>query len=153
LSLYRHTDDFKFAAVVDPTAKLLREHCDGVPLFGEEVDSLPSFDQLWVSDSALLDKVLRATGHTREDAESEYFRGSREIADYEREAHRLCPLYAPKSEGLYAVLGGWHVLWPEDDSYDRDDSRLVLWTFHKSEPWVEVWSDNAGSLSVIPRIT
>jgi hypothetical protein len=138
---------------VDPAARLSQEQSDGIPLFGEESYSLLSFDELLSSGSALLDKILRATGHTRADAESKSFRDSQAITDYEQEAHRHCPLYCSKSEGLYAVLGGWHVLWPDDDSYDRDYGRLVLWTFHDSEPWVEVWLDKSGKLSVLPRIT
>jgi hypothetical protein len=146
-------DAGNFAAVVDRSARLSPEPAEGIPLHGEEVYSLPSFDELWSSGSVLLDEILRATGHARADVESKSFQTSQALADYEQEAHRLCPLYRSQSEGLYAVLGGWHIMWPDDDSYDRDYGRLVLWTFYHAEPWVEVWLDNSGNLSVIPRIT
>jgi len=33
-----------------------------------------------------------------------------------------------------------------------EPGRLVVWTFHEAEPWVEVWLDG-GRLKAIPRIT
>jgi hypothetical protein len=51
------------------------------------------------------------------------------------------------------VLGGWHMLWPEDDRFDRGDNELLLWTFEDAEPWVEVWLTAQGELVVQERIT
>jgi hypothetical protein len=39
------------------------------------------------------------------------------------------------------------------DAYGGQEGRLVLWTFHEAEPWVEVWLDKGGRLKAVPRIT
>lgn len=64
-----------------------------------------------------------------------------------------CPLFYADAEGIFATLGGWHVPWPENDAYDDELGRLVLWTFKDSEPWLEVWQRPSGQLRVVPRIT
>jgi hypothetical protein len=51
------------------------------------------------------------------------------------------------------MLGGWHEPWPENDAYDDEPGRLVLWTFKNSEPWLEVWQRPSGQLEVVARIT
>jgi hypothetical protein len=64
-----------------------------------------------------------------------------------------CPLHYADDEGIYAMLGGWHELWPENDAYDDEPGRLVLWTFKDAEPWLEVWQRPSGQVEVIPPIT
>lgn len=61
-----------------------------------------------------------------------------------------CPLYR---KGILLSLGGWHIPWPEYDTYDQEAGRLVLWTFEGAEPWLEVWQRPSGQLEVIPRIS
>lgn len=56
------------------------------------------------------------------------------------------------SEGIHAVLGGWHFPWPDGDWEELIDRRLIAWTLADSEAWVEVW-DQGGAFRVIERIT
>jgi len=60
-----------------------------------------------------------------------------------------CPVYAREP---FAVLGGWHFPWPDDDWELLRDRNLLVWTLKESEPWVEVW-DNSGDFEVFQRIT
>ena len=38
------------------------------------------------------------------------------------------------SQKYAAVLGGWHIMWPEDEFYMPKEMELVIWTFRDSEP-------------------
>ena len=74
----------------------------------------------------------------------------RDIADgYERAYQDQLLLY---SGGAHAVLGGWPMSWPDGNRDELLESRLIVWTFEDSEPWVEVW-ENQGRFRVIQRIT
>jgi hypothetical protein len=35
-------------------------------------------------------------------------------------------------------LGGWHMMWPDDDFYVPPETQPVLWTVRDTEPWIEV---------------
>jgi hypothetical protein len=70
--------------------------------------------------------------------------------EYERLYQSECPLYS--SDGVFAMLGGWHFPWPDGDWQDLLDQSLLVWTFKESEPWVEVWNTAQG-FRVIQRIT
>lgn len=71
------------------------------------------------------------------------------LLDYEERS----PLQDEDQGGVFAILGGWHQLWPEDDAFDVEPGRLVLWTFQDAEPWLEVWQRPSGELEVVSRIT
>lgn len=122
LSLYQAADgrDPEFITVADAEEGWTPSECDGILLFGREVTSMPPIEALGVCGSELGQRWLDADG-------------SLDIRDaYDREYQRHCPLYG---EDTYAVLGGWHMLWPEMNAYDEEKGRLVLWTFRDSEPY------------------
>jgi hypothetical protein len=67
-----------------------------------------------------------------------------------RQCHsNLSPFY---SGSAHAVLGGWHVPWPDGDWDELAERPLLVWTLEDSEPWVEVWADGKG-FEVKQRIT
>ena len=56
--------------------------------------------------------------------------------DYLRYWQKNCPLYGGQA---FAVLGGWHFPWPDDDWEELGNGTLLVWTIEDAEPWVEVW--------------
>jgi len=55
-------------------------------------------------------------------------------------------------QSVFAVLGGWHLSWPEGDWQDLVDYPLIVLTLAESEPWVEAFGVNGG-FRVIQRIS
>jgi hypothetical protein len=110
---------------------------DGIELIGTEDVALPPEEALEIYGSEEMRKVLHDPD---------------QVGLLESYPER-CPLHYADREGIYAMLGGWHVPWPENDAYDNEPGRLVLWTFKEAEPWLEVWQRPAGHLEVVPRIT
>ena len=109
----------------------------GIELVGTEDVALPPVEALEVYGNEEMRNLLHSPDQTA-------------LLDAYEER---CPLHYADREGIYAMLGGWHVLWPENDAYDDEPGRLVLWTFKDSEPWLEVWQRPSGQLEVVPRIT
>jgi hypothetical protein len=68
---------------------------------------------------------------------------------YEHHYTERSPLYMTD---VVAVLGGWHAMWPDDDSYIPREMRLALWTLWDSEPWIEVF-ERFPNFSVRVRTT
>jgi hypothetical protein len=150
-----------FTVANDPAAVLSVLPQDGVSLFGREEASLPS------------DEVLEAYLLPEEIRTLKAWEGA---AEYFKQAALDCPLFRTD---LVAVLGGWHVGWPDGppelprlrelnqrinraggpgclsaaEKFRCEPYQLVLWTLRDSEPWVEVWSDGEGELHAVRRIT
>lgn len=121
---------------------------DGTPLFAREARSLPPLDALFQVGSPRVKRWLRAQGWTKQWGEPADFEGAAITGPYQEAFQASCPLYTP---GPYAVLGGWHVAWPEEDGYAAS-RRLAMWTFEESEPWLEVVEKGEG-YRVFERIT
>jgi hypothetical protein len=49
---------------------------------------------------------------------------------------RRAPLYSGKAD---AIVGGWHMIWSEDDFFMPLEMRLVLTTIRGAEPFFEIW--------------
>jgi hypothetical protein len=130
----------------DETAAMPATHSGGIPLFGQEEPSIPPSEALDVCGSDRARDwfaTIAAGGGAARNAPA--------IAQaYDGEYQRRCPLWR---DDVFAVMGGWHTLWPDSDDYGAQPERLVLWTFRDAEPWVEVWTDDSGSLLAVPRIT
>jgi hypothetical protein len=77
------------------------------------------------------------------------FGDSQIVDDYERWWQEQNPFYQGSG---FAITGGWHMSWGDDDWEDLVQKRLVLWTLRDAEPWIEVWEDG-GALRAIPRVT
>ena len=54
---------------------------------------------------------------------------------------------------VYAILGGWHFPFADNDWHDLIDEQLMVLTVRGSEPWVEAWRTRSGQFRVIQRIT
>lgn len=139
-----------FTAVNNPQAILPAEFDDGIPLSGLEQPSLPPIEDIVSSGQSLIEGRLKALGVSVNDLWKKEFRRSEEADRYDRDYHESCPLEMADTEGIYAAMGGWHLMWPDDEAYERD-GRLVLWTFHGGEPYLEVWLTSTGELRVQPR--
>jgi hypothetical protein len=121
---------------------------NGIPLVGIARKSFPPLEALCLYGSGVIEEWLKSVGLSRLDAGDIY---QMEIVEaYNQTYQARSPLYSTE---VYAVLGGWHMLWPDDDTYDRGDDRLVLWTFKDAEPWIEVWLTGSGKLKAQSRIT
>jgi hypothetical protein len=118
------------------------------PLFGEEYDSLPPVDGVFLRGSDAVGEIIRSKGWERTDAFNDNF-PSEVPGEYEGLWQENCPLY---SSGIVAVLGGWHFPWPDGDWYDLEPYELVLWVLQEAEPWIEVFNVN-GKYLVKERLT
>src|SRR5262249_24848724 len=136
LGVYQSLDEGYFA-VLSQEPGLSFSGSDGVGLIGTKDLALPPVEALEVYGGDEMRQLVQDSSD------------SDPIRTYEQR----CPLHYADEEGIYAMLGGWHVPWPENDAYDDEPGRLVLWTFRDAEPWLEVWQRPSGKLDVIPRIT
>jgi hypothetical protein len=144
-SIYENKSEW--IAVVDPSAHLPQSIFSGIPLFGTLMMSFPPLDALCLYGNSEIEEWLKSQGLSRCDADA---LDKTELGDaYERKYQEQSPLYARNAD---AVLGGWHMRWPEDEAYDENKDSLLLWTFRDAEPWIEVWLNN-GQLNVKARIT
>lgn len=148
LAVYENRDDDtsfrsipfreRFRAVQADEPAIALSGTDGIDLVGTEDVALPPVEALEVYGSAEMRRLLLP---------------SLDQATLLDTYEERCPLHYADKEGIYALLGGWHVPWPENDAYDDEPGRLVLWTFKDAEPWLEVWQRPSGLLEVVPRIT
>ena len=60
------------------------------------------------------------------------------------------PLYR---EDVFAMVGGWHYPFPDNDWFENLDSYLSLMTIRDSEPWIEAWQRPKGQYDVLHRVT
>ena len=122
---------------------------DGIPLYTHPMSLLPPIDVVFALGSPAIDAWLSSHGCKRTDD----FLSSLEddaIREYERAWQAESPYFA---EQVYAVLGGWHMPWPEGDFNELLKDQLLIWTLQDPEPWVEVWRTAAGNFRVLQRIT
>jgi hypothetical protein len=109
----------------------------GIPLYAHPASVLPPVDAVFARGSPAVANWI----------------GDAAVAqEYERVWMTEFPLYFSSSD-IYAVLGGWHFPWPDDDWADLIDERLMILTLHDSEPWVEAWHLRSGEFRVVQRTT
>lgn len=147
LSLY--SDGLSATPVLEPESPFRADAAGGRLLWGTESPSFPPPEALCLHGSERLASWLRDRGWSREDGAEAVIYRTAEGDTYVRAWQERCPLYR---NGPAAVLGGWPVMWPDDDEYEAR-GRLVLWTLRDAEPWIEVWIDRAGRLSAVARMT
>jgi hypothetical protein len=159
LSVYRAGGDF--VVLNDPDLAFEDSPANGLALFGREELSWPEEEALSAYLPAAEVRALFAS-----DLGVEYLRW----------AQQTNPLY---NGGAAAVLGGWHMSWPDGppelprlrelnerihaaggpgvmpcgEAYRCEPYRLLLWTLRDAEPWVEVWGGGEGELHAVARIT
>lgn len=148
LSVYTDDED-RFGKVVHDASALLEQTPKGRPLFAHPTTSLPPLEAVFLYGSAGVREWLARLNWQPEWGWNENFPDA-EVADAYIEAQQAnMPLYG---DTVFAVLGGWHVPWPDGDWLELVDHPLVVLTLAESEPWVEVF--NMGdSFRVIQRIS
>jgi hypothetical protein len=116
----------------------------GTPLYAHAASVLPPIDAVFARGSQAVADWLASHGN-------ENFPGATAVEKYEDLWMKEFPLYT--SDDIYAVLGGWHMAWPEGDWHDFIDGQLMVFTLRDSEPWVEAWHMASGEFRVVQRIT
>ena len=107
----------------------------GTALYGREVASFPPFEALCLYGGPSVEEWLLTLGFDRTDYVAAM---STDIGEaYQEESCRRSP--NALTPVPYAVLGGWHLMWPEDDYYLPREMRLACATLRDAEPWVEVF--------------
>jgi hypothetical protein len=102
----------------------------GTPLYARPSRSFPPLAAVCLYGSNEVESWLKSKGLERYDYEQV------ENDAYHAVWQERCPLFANECA---AMLGGWHIIWPEDDFYMPREMKLLIWTFKDSEPWIEVW--------------
>jgi hypothetical protein len=122
-----------------------------VPLFASDATVLPPLDAIFARGSERVGSWLSENGWPRDCPYNPNFPDRAPAQEYERAFQAEHPLYS--SAGVFAVIGGWHFPFPDDDWHDLIDNDLLLMTFADAEPWIEVWRDKTGQIKVIERVT
>jgi hypothetical protein len=123
----------------------------GIPLYAHSASVLPPIDAVFARGSEAVQAWLRSHSWGPRDSYNENFDGRTIVEPYQRIWFREFPIYL-KSD-IFAVLGGWHFMWPDGDWHDLIHERLMVFTIRDSEPWVEAWQTRTGEFRVIQRIT
>ncbi len=111
---------------------------EGQKLYGVESRSFPPIDAVCLYGSEKVETWLREQNRKRTDYDALQGEIIDQYGDYWMERS---PYSAPALHDQYfAVMGGWHIHWPDDDFYMPKEMELVVWTFRDAEPYVEVWS-------------
>lgn len=107
--------------------------CSGQPLYATEVQSFPPLEALCLHGSQRVADWLASLGLER----YEYWKVPRELtAEYKTHYRGQTPIMQNSAD---VVVGGWHMMWPEDDFYMPPEMTLVLLTLRDAEPWYSVW--------------
>lgn len=108
----------------------------GLPLYGIKQPSFPPLEALCLYGGNRVQEWLQGIEASRYDYDhvSQTDLGKK----YQAEWMKRSPFYMNDAD-IVAVMGGWHMLWPEDDFYMPGEMNLIVWTFREAEPWVEVW--------------
>lgn len=117
----------------DPRTEFDAFTCDGDPLFATEATSFPPFEALCLHGSERVAEWLRSFGLER----FEYWKVPRDaIAGYREFYEAQLPLFL---DSVDVVVGGWHLLWLEDDYYIPAEMKYLFLTLRDAEPWRSVW--------------
>ena|SRR5215831_6264094 len=121
---------------------------DSVPLTAKPAMSLPPIEALLLYGGATVQEWLSSQNLKR----WEYSEIDPAIRDeYLSHFNRQLPLFFDQPP--YARIGGWHLIWPDDDFYIPREMRLMVWTFQDSEPWYEVFLSPLRNYIIKSRIT
>ncbi len=147
----RNDEDESEVAAAIPTSSgtLANVTFEGtIPLKAVPAFSLPPLEAVLLYGGPNIDTLLNGFGLRR----WEYSDLIDNIAEeYRSYFYQACPLMA--EEPPFARVGGWHLLWSDDDHYLPREMRLMLWTFQDSEPWYEVFLTPMLNHAVKERIT
>lgn len=124
---------------------------DAIPLFLSFARELPSIDWLLLAGDPDVDSWLRENGWQPGWAYNENFHGRQLVEAYLRAWRKR---HALANESVWAQLGGFPITWPETSVAEQlsSNSRLVLRTYRRAEPWFEVF-ERSAELHAVRRIT
>jgi len=120
----------------------------GVPLYASSALSFPPFAAVCLYGDEVIElwlRSLRLERHQYQEAEREPL-----ALEYEDEFVRRSPLYTGDVD---AVLGGWHMMWPEDDFFLPLEMRLLIAIYRGGEPYREIWRSPTGNIHVREHVT
>lgn len=142
-------DDERLHYVNVSTAKLSEVAFeDSVPLATRPTKSLPPLEALLLYGGRTVQEWLSAQGLQQ----WQYCEVARDVrAGYQKHFDAQSPLCAKQPP--FARIGGWHVMWPDDDFYIPREMRLMVWTFQDAEPWYEVFLSPLLNYAIKTRIT
>jgi hypothetical protein len=121
---------------------------DSIPLTVKPAISLPPIEALLLYGGPAVQGWVSSQGIER----WEYSAVSAEVRDeYLKHFNPQLPLCAEHPP--VARIGGWHVLWPDDDFYLPREMRLMIWTFQDAEPWYEAFLSPQRNYVLKSRIT
>jgi hypothetical protein len=146
---FRLRGDRTRAAIDFVEGMVLPSEPDGLKLYAAPAISLPPIEGIFLLGSERVQEWLSSVGWSPHDGYRVGFPHRDVVEEYLQRYQDQLPLYAG---GAHAVLGGWHLPWPDGDWWDLVPSQLLAWTFEGSEPWLEAWARD-GALRVIRRIT
>lgn len=149
LSVYTNDDDCVTGVIAVDDVRSLPETSDGLRLFAHSTSSMPPLEAVFKLGSTEVREWLAANNWEPDWGYNDNFSDRSPANAYERAYQAQLPLY---NNSAHAVLGGWHMPWPEGDWDEPLNEQLVVWTFADSEHWVEVWRDGVA-FRVIQRTT
>ncbi len=120
----------------------------GVGLYETPRMSLPPIEAVFLQGGNEIGDWLQQNNWDRTWGYNDNFSDSALVAEYEAWWQSQHPFYT--GEG-FAILGGWHFVWPDDDWHELINDELVIWTL-TGEPWIEVWS-RGGVYRVVERLS
>lgn len=122
----------------------------GTALYAYSAAVLPPLDAVFARGSATVGRWIEDNGGDRRDRYFGKIAWDPAVAAYESLEQSEHPIYGDSD--AYAILGGWHLRFPDDDWHDLIDEHLMMFTLRDSEPWIEVWRTAAG-IRAIQRVT
>jgi hypothetical protein len=122
--------------------------CSGRRLFALPGSSFPPFEAVCLYGGEGVGRWLRSLGLERHQYEEAL--GEEVAREYQGEFTRRAPFY---SDVVDVIVGGWHMMWPDDDFYVPREMRLLATTLRDAEPYLEVWLSESGNVSVKERTT
>lgn len=126
-------------------------NCQGTELYIQSASVLPPIDAVFARGSSMVGTWLQSCGWDRTDRYNDNFPDADVVREYERVWQSEHPLYS--NPEVFAVLGGWHFPFADEDWHTLIDEQLLIFTLRDAEPWVEAWRTRDGQLRVIQRIT
>lgn len=152
LSVYVDTRGKQGIVAVAHSMQLGLSHTTGLELFAHPGSSWPPIDAIFRFGSSPVKDWIAKCGWKPEWLYNSNFKDHHIVSAYEEHIREQNPFFR-EEEDVYAMLGGWHESWPENDWCDLLDKRLVVFTYQEAEPWVEVWVDRSQNFQVIQRVS
>lgn len=139
------SDDLEIPELLQNEGEVIYQHkktledveIEGQKLFGVESQSFPPIEAVCLYGSEKVEAWLSEQNLKRTDYDALQGEIVKRYKEYWSERS---PYSTIMGEEFFAVMGGWHIHWPDDDFYMPKEMELVVWTFRDAEPYVEVWS-------------